>query len=462
MRVGTISSELKSLADELAGSMKFQSETSQQIKAMAERETKMKKETELKDKEKLEMISSLNASRQARAELIEKVSAASKSLAKSGKYRAERDRSEKLRQEIQAHQISIATLNTEASMLEQKTSDISYSISERKKQIKELKSQLDEKELRREVLVKSKEGIEKELSSKGDSSRKLIDRQNAINTEMNRLSMDIGKLDAEMANFERTINDLRLKKATAETRLNDITAELSTSAYQVAGLTLLKGKPEEMDSEANILKSKMDDMGAVNLKAPEVYVEMKKQTEEAISKVTTLQTEKEAVLGMIEQIDSKKLQTFMDMLNQVNKNFAKLYNFVFPGRATIMLEDETDPLNSGIYMKLNDGKSDIPLKSLSGGQKSMVALMLLFSIHLCKKSSLYLFDEVDAALDPDNAKILSKLIKQMSDVAQFIVISHNNSLIVNADTAIGVAMDERKESKAYGVEIESMLKGKQQ
>ena len=347
-------------------------------------------------------------------------------------------------------------------MLEQKSSDISYSISERKKQIKELKSQLDEKELRKEVLTKSKEDIERELSGKGASSRKLIERQNAINTEMNRLSMEMGKLDSEITNFERMINDLRLKKATAETRLNDITAELSTSAYQAQGLELLKGKPEEMDSEANILKSKIDEMGNVNLKAPEVYEAMKAQTEEAISKVTTLQTEKDAVLGMIEQIDSKKLQTFMDMLNQVNKNFARLYNFVFPGKATIMLENETDPLNSGIYMKLNDGKSDIPLKSLSGGQKSMVALMLLFSIHLCKKSSLYLFDEVDAALDPDNAKILSKLIKQMSDVAQFIVISHNNSLIVNADTAIGVAMDDKKESKAIGLEIGSMLKGKQQ
>ena len=127
-----------------------------------------------------------------------------------------------------------------------------------------------------------------------------------------------------------------------------------------------------------------------------------------------------------------------------------------------MLEDESDPLNSGISIHMNDGKSDIPLRSLSGGQKSMIALMMLFSIHLCKKSSLYLFDEVDAALDSENAKLLSRLIKQMSDTAQFIVISHNNSLIVNADAAIGIAMDEKKESKAIGLEISNMVRGNTQ
>ncbi len=462
INVNNLSAGLKSSVDELAKSAKLQSEISNQIKEMSDSETRIRKETEAKDKEKLDLVSSLNTAKQARASIFEKISAASKSLAKSVKLKSEREKSEKLRQEIVALEKSISSLATEADIFEHKSSDLSYSISEKKKQTKELQLQLDERELRREVLTKSKGDIEKEMSSKSDSSRKLIESQSAINSEMVKVASEIAKLEAEIANLDRQLNELQLKKATAETRLNDITAELSASAYQSPELMLLEGKPEEMDIEANTLKAKLEAMGAVNLKAPEVFEDMKKQTEEAISKVETLQSEKDAVLHMIEEIDSKKLQTFMDMLNQVNKNFSRLYNYVFPGKATIMLEDETDPLNSGIYMKLNDGKSDIPLKSLSGGQKSMVALMMLFSIHLCKKSSLYLFDEVDAALDSENAKLLSKLIKQMSDAAQFIVISHNNSLIVNADTAIGVAKDESKESKAIGLEISSMLKGKQQ
>lgn len=462
MQVNNMESDLRSISDELSKFVKRQADLSGQIKAKADSEGRIRKEMEAKDKEKLEVITALNLGKQSRASIYDKVSAASKNLAKSGKNKAEKDKFERLRQDVEASRISAAQLATETSMLENTASNLSYSISEKKKQIKELKAQLGEKELRREVLTKSKADIEADMSGKSTSSRKLIEKQNSINAEMNRLSTDIGKLESESASLEKQVNELKLKKIQTETRFNDITAELSTSAYQSPDLALIDGKPEEMDSEATILSNKVSEMGAVNLKAPEVYEEMKKQTDEAISRVTTLQSEKDAVLRMMEEIDSKKLQTFMDTLNQVNKNFAKLYNYVFPGKASITLENESDPLNSGIYMKLNDGKSDIPLKSLSGGQKSMIALMLLFSIHLCKKSSMYLFDEVDAALDSENAKTLSKLIKQMSDVAQFIVISHNNSLIVNADTAIGVTMDGTKESKAIGLEIGSMIKGKPQ
>lgn len=462
MQVNNMSSELKSISDDISKLVKHQAELFQQIKSRQDAESKIKKEMETKDKDKLEIITSLNSGKQARASIYDKVSAASRNLSKSGKRKAEKEKSESLRHEIETNRISAAQLATETSMLENTASNLLYSISEKKKQIKELKAQLGEKELRKEVLTKSKSDIEADMSGKSASSRKLIEKQNAINAETNKLSTEIGKLESEASTLEKQVNELKLKKIQTETRFNDITAELSTSAYQSPDLVLIDGKPEEMDSEVAILSSKVSEMGAVNLKAPEVYEEMKKQTDEAISRVTTLQSEKDAVLRMMEEIDSKKLQTFMDTLNQVNKNFAKLYNYVFPGKATITLENESDPLNSGIYMKLNDGKSDIPLKSMSGGQKSMIALMLLFSIHLCKKSSLYLFDEVDAALDSENAKTLSKLIKQMSDVAQFIVISHNNSLIVNADTAIGVTMDNTKESKAIGLEIGSMIKGKPQ
>jgi chromosome segregation protein len=212
-----------------------------------------------------------------------------------------------------------------------------------------------------------------------------------------------------------------------------------------------------MEAEVNILSSKINDLGNVNLKAPEIYDERKKTVEEASSRVSTLQTEKDAVLRMMEEIDSKKLQTFMDMLNEVNKNFMKLYNYVFPGKAGIVLENDKDPLNSGIHIKITEGKTEKQFMSMSGGERAIISLMLLFSIHMGRKSSLYIFDEVDAALDKENAKKLSTLVKQMSQEAQFIVISHNDSLIVNADTAIGVVKTEG-ESKAYGVDVSSMIK----
>ena len=459
MQVENLSSELKKAVEEFTSAIRQQSDIASQIKKKSEEEAKIGTEILNKDKEKLDVVTALNRSKQVQASIYSKVSAVSRSFSKAGKYKQEREKADRLRHESEENKISKASLDTEAQMLGKKASELSSDIDQRHRQMKELKSQLQDKELRKEVLLKSRGDIEKEMKNKNESSRQLYDRLTAIDEEVGRLSMEIGKLDSDAANFDRQINDLRIKMSQTGTRLNDITAELSTSQ---PGLDLVNGSPEEMDAEANIIALKINDLGNINLKAPEVYEEKKKFAEEAQSRVSTLQAEKEAVLRMMEEIDSKKLQTFMDMLNQVNKNFAKLYEYVFPGKVAIMLEDESDPLNSGIFIHMNDGKSDIPLKSLSGGQKSMIALMMLFSIHLCKKSSLYLFDEVDAALDSENAKLLSKLIKQMSETAQFIVISHNNSLIVNADAAIGITMDEAKESRAIGLEISSTAMSKQQ
>ena len=122
--------------------------------------------------------------------------------------------------------------------------------------------------------------------------------------------------------------------------------------------------------------------------------------------------------------------------------------------ARIELEDSNAPLDSGLDIKIEDGKTHRRLGSLSGGEKSLISLMLIFSIHMCKPSALYLFDEIDSALDKENSKKLSQLIKQMSGDAQFVVVSHNDSLIVNADAAIGVVKTDG-ESKVVGIEISS-------
>jgi len=174
--------------------------------------------------------------------------------------------------------------------------------------------------------------------------------------------------------------------------------------------------------------------------------------EEANEKVATLDAERRAVIAMMEEINTKKISSFMATFEDVNKNFSKLYNYIFPGAAHIELEDANDPLNSGIEIKIENGRSFKRVGSFSGGEKSLLSLMLLFAIHMCKPSAIYLFDEIDAALDKENSKKLSQLIKEMAKQAQFIVVSHNDSLIVNADAAIGVIRAE-DESKAVGIEI---------
>ncbi|MCL4365272.1 MAG: chromosome segregation protein SMC [Candidatus Marsarchaeota archaeon] len=455
-QISGVAAAIKAAKDDLGNMLKLQSELNVQIKSCSVGISKIRDEMSKKDRERLEIASALNSHRESRSAVYDKMNSAL-NMGRSAKFKEEKAMSEKMRDDIEGYKIARAELNKEMQMLEQKSSELSTAVSSAKNQLKQMKSDLRDKEVRKGLLAKSRSELEKEISGRNESTKNAFETVTSLDTELASLGNAIGSLSSDTSNIDRQISELGIKRGNSETRFNDIAAELST--YDKS-LIVVKDKIPDMELEANTLQVRITELGNVNLRAPELYEERKKLTEEARSRVDTLHNEKDAVLRMIEEIDSKKLQTFMEMLNEVNKNFTKLYNQVFPGKGTIMLDDEKDPLNSGLYIKMTDGKLDIPLKSLSGGQKSIIALMLLFSIHQCKKSSLYLFDEVDAALDSENAKILSRLIKEMSKDAQFVVISHNNSLIVNADTAIGVAMDESKESNAVGLDISSMMANK--
>lgn len=432
--------KMASLKDQLAG---FDAEVS-----------RLSKEVEQKDREKLEVASALNRNKDARKAAYDKLTEATRGSANSKKMKEEKARIEAMRNEAQDCRVKRGSLNTEMGMLQQKCSVLSKSVETKKAQLKDVGEQLKSKELRKEVVLKSKGEIERDAASKSESTKKVIARIQAITEDVGKLSGEYGRLDAEITSIERQITEIRIRRQGVETTLNDITAELK--AYDES-VEAVKGRLEEMNAEIGVLKGKIEALGNVNQKAPETYEANKKLVEEASLKVSTLQTEKEAVLRMIEEIDSKKLQTFMDMLNEVNKGFMRLYNYVFPGKASIVLEDDKDPLNSGIFIKINNGKSDTQFMSMSGGERAIISLMLLFAIHMGKKSAFYIFDEVDAALDKENAKKLSMLIKEMSKEAQFIVISHNDSLIVNSDAAIGVVKTEG-ESKAYGVDVANIIK----
>jgi chromosome segregation protein len=212
-----------------------------------------------------------------------------------------------------------------------------------------------------------------------------------------------------------------------------------------------------MERESSMLSEKINELGNVNLKAPAIYEEKKKDVEEVEEKVNTLEQERLAVLKMIEEIDAKKYSIFIDTFNQVSKNFTKLYSYIFDDKAEIYISDEKDPFNSELRIRVRTkNNAQKRAESMSGGERSMLILMLVFAIHMYKPSTLYIFDEIDSALDKENSKKLSQLIKQLSSESQFIVVSHNDTLISNADTAIGVAK-VNEESKIFGLQVSSII-----
>ncbi|MDE1846719.1 MAG: chromosome segregation protein SMC [Candidatus Micrarchaeota archaeon] len=408
------------------------------------------------DKQKIEK--ELSSARELASEIYRASIETAKSIAKHGMSKEEKERIESLRAELDEAKARSVALQTETSMSEKRISDIENQMSDETAAIVAIKADTKGRETKKISFERSKSELEEKIKGSSASSKKRMEKAEEIDSKIRKAGEERGRAEMQNGELDRQLGDLNVKRGQLEVRLGDIKAELATYPQ---GMERISMKIEEMEHEANVASAKIETMGNVNLKAPEMYEAKKRDVGEAQGKLETLTVEKDAIMKMIEEIDSKKLKIFMDTFETVNKNFMNLYSVVFPEKATLELDNPKEPFESGIRMKIPDGKGFKREKELSGGEKSLRLLVLLFAIHMHKPSSLYVFDEVDAALDKENSKKLSHLLKEMSKNSQFIVVSHNDSLIVNSDTAIGVAKTDG-ESRAVGLQVANIASNAKQ
>ncbi|MFP3278611.1 MAG: chromosome segregation SMC family protein [Candidatus Micrarchaeota archaeon] len=396
----------------------------------------------------------LNELKGERTKLYEESMALVKNATKS-LSREERKRIEQERSRAEAIKIKIAELIKENELLSNRLADINKEIASKKDELKQIERLIDEKNARMNTLLKEKKELEEKIKSSGEANKGIYEKLEKIESEIAKLSNEQGKLSGESSNINSKLQEMKMRRSQLEVRLGDLRAEISVYANE--NIEMLNGKIEEMEREASLLSDKLRELGNVNLKAPEIYKEKEKDVAEAKSKVEMLESEREAILKMIEEIDAKKYSIFMETFNAVSKNFSKLYSYISDDKAELVLSDERDPFNSELLIKVKT-KNNVAKRaeSMSGGELSMLMLTLVFAIHMYKPSSIYIFDEIDAALDKENSKKLSQLLKQLSADSQFIVVSHNDTLISNADAAIGVAK-VNGESKIFGLQVSSIV-----
>ncbi|MFT4305089.1 MAG: AAA family ATPase, partial [Candidatus Woesearchaeota archaeon] len=168
-----------------------------------------------------------------------------------------------------------------------------------------------------------------------------------------------------------------------------------------------------------------------------------------------LRAEKDDVLMMMNEIETKKKDLFMKAFEASNENFRNIFQQLSTkGEAYLELENKEDPLSEGVLIKVKiTGKKFMDIRALSGGEKTMTALAFIFSIQEHEPASFYILDEVDAALDKRNAEKLAELIKKYCEKAQYVIISHNDGVIKHADTLYGVSMNEHGISKVISLKV---------
>jgi chromosome segregation protein len=202
------------------------------------------------------------------------------------------------------------------------------------------------------------------------------------------------------------------------------------------------------------LREKVKSLGNINFAAFEEYNEEKKRYEFLSSQRKDLLEAEKTLLAMIEEINATAQRKFLDTFALIRTNFIETFKSLFdPGdECDLRLEEDVDPLEARIDIVAKPrGKRPTSIDLLSGGEKTLTAIALLFAIYLVKPSPFCILDEVDAPLDDANIDRFTRILRKFSDNTQFIVVTHNKRTMEAANALYGVTMEEEGVSKIVTV-----------
>jgi chromosome segregation protein len=209
--------------------------------------------------------------------------------------------------------------------------------------------------------------------------------------------------------------------------------------------------------QVSALQEKIDGMGPVNLVAIDEYEEIEERHTFLSTQHDDLVNAKAELQEVIARIDKQSREMFMETFEKVRENFQKMFPDLFGGgKANLVLTEEADVLEAGVEIVASPpGKQLRSISLLSGGEQTMTAVALLFSLYQVKPSPFCVLDELDAPLDDANIERYVKKLKEFLTFSQFIVITHSKRTISAADVLYGVTMQERGVSKIVSVKFHS-------
>ena len=281
-------------------------------------------------------------------------------------------------------------------------------------------------------------------------------------------TVNLQKLEQERLASEHKLNPLReklneltLKEQEARLHFEQWSEQLQGVDEQVLMPLLESGnnKPNALQSELNRLNADLEALGAVNLAALE---ELQAATERKAYLDAQAKDLNEAMATLedaIRRIDRESRELLMDTYNQVNLHLAEMFPVLFAGGEARLVLTGEEILDSGVQvMAQPPGKKNSSIHLLSGGEKALTAIALIFSLFQLNPAPFCLLDEVDAPLDDTNTERLCELIKKMAQHTQFVFISHNKITMELAQQLVGVTMQEKGVSKVVAVDIEEALR----
>jgi chromosome segregation protein len=312
---------------------------------------------------------------------------------------------------------------------------------------------------------KELEGAKKEIESQNKilekkqvEFRKLYSKLRERFSKRGKLKDKIADLEKSNALMEQRINGAKKRMMDLKVKRAEFLAVLEgmKERFKVYGeATDVRKSVGELESEIRSSERELTKFGPVNMKALETFRDVESEYTNLDGKVKKLDDETAEIYRMIDEIESRKNQSFISCFRKINRNFGKIFEVLSPGgKGKLILENDESPLEGGVDFVVKPfGKKLSSLKQLSGGEKTIVTLAFIFSIQEYEAAPFYIFDEIDAALDKTNSEKLGELVNDYTKNAQFIIISHNDELVGNADYLYGVSMKPSGISQIVSIKL---------
>ncbi len=291
--------------------------------------------------------------------------------------------------------------------------------------------------------------IEKRTQAEGESTS-LRNKEREKNNERE-------KLTAELARLEERRDSMQRELETAQNKLYD---EYQLTLREAVEMDIVLEDIPQAQRTLQEIKNKIRGLGNVNVGAVEEYKEVSERYEYMSGQLADIEKSKAELTKLIEELTGKMAERFREQFRRINNKFGDTFRDLFDGgKAELVLDDPQDVLECNINIRVQPpGKNVQNIDLLSGGEKGLAAIALLFAILKVTPAPFCIFDEVEAALDDVNVSRYASYVRNMTDSTQFILITHRRGTMDEADMLYGVTMQEEGVSKLLELKTAEMAK----
>ncbi|NUN11284.1 AAA family ATPase [Candidatus Micrarchaeota archaeon] len=421
------------------------------------------------EKEILSCLEAVNSGEEERRELVRKLSQINIEYLQY-KEKTDVEKQEAFGNSVKEKERKVSDLKIRASQLSSEKSSAETKHSVFEKQLASIKKQEDELIQQQNDYAKVCKEADSRIKKARDDLREKLEEQKKVAGNLKELWDARSGLEKKIRDFGEKKSKLQFEleekikpnKQSNEVKRAGLEEKIKSVKFQLDDLgevTVLKKNFEDkpgLQSELDEVHSLITSLGSINMRAIEDYDRKAKDLLEQRQRVDQLGQEREAVIGIINEIEGRKIATFMDSFNAINKNFQHLFGQIFTGKGSLFLENSENPFEGGLTIQVQlDNKEVKYLELMSGGEKSLIALVFLFAMQGVNPSGIYVLDEADAALDNENSRKLQELISALSNGTQFLVVTHNETVYKKAGCLVGVAMQGKEGSKLVEVKLSS-------